>query len=169
MRKQHLMVLFAASLMAMAAPFAGAQDAPSGNAAPPVAQGQPAQDQPAQNQPAQEQGPQENGMRHHGLDPARRTAELTRHLNLTPEQQTKVRQTLESARSQMESVHENSSLSQPDRHAKMMEIRQNADAQIRGALNPGQQRKFDEMQARREQRMEERREGGAGQQGPPQQ
>ncbi|MGA2412819.1 MAG: hypothetical protein ABSF59_00135 [Candidatus Sulfotelmatobacter sp.] len=164
MRKQHLVVLFAASLMAMAAPFAGAQDAPSGNAAPPAAQGQPAQDQPAQ-----EQGPQENGMRHHGLDPARRTAELTRHLNLTPEQQTKVRQTLESARSQMESVHENSSLSQPDRHAKMTEIRQNADAQIRGVLSPAQQKKFDEMQARREQRMEERREGGAGQQGPPQQ
>jgi protein CpxP len=163
MRKQHMLVLFAASLMAMAMPFATAQDSPAGNAAPQASQGQPAQDQPAP----------ENAMRHHGPDPARRTAELTRHLNLTPDQQTKVRQTLESARSQMESVHQDSSLSQPDRHAKMMEIHQNTDAQIRSVLNPTQQKKFDEMQARREQRMEEHRQGppqgGAGQQGPSQQ
>jgi protein CpxP len=168
MHKQHLLVLFTATLMAMAAPFVTAQDTPAGNAAPQASQSQPAQEQPAQEQPGQE-----NGMRHHGFDPARRTAELTRHLNLTPDQQTKVRQTLESARSQMESVHQDSSLSQPDRHAKMMEIHRNTDAQIRGLLNATQQKKFDEMQARREHRMEERREGqppsGAAQQGPSQQ
>jgi len=157
MGKQHLLVLFAAGILAMAAPFAAAQDSPANN------QPQAAQDQPSQ----------ENGMRHQGPDPARRTAELTRHLNLTAEQQTKVRQALESERSQMQSVHQDSSLSQPDRHAKMTEIRQNTDAQIRGLLDSTQQKKWDEMQARREQRMEEHRQGpppsGAGQQGPPQQ
>ncbi len=168
MHKQHLLVLFTATLMAMAAPFVTAQDAPAGNAAPQASQNQPAQDQPAQEQPGQE-----NGMRRHGPDPARRTAELTRHLNLTADQQTKVRQALDAERSQMESVHQDSSLSQPDRHAKMMGIRQSTDAQIRGLLDSTQQKKFDEMQARREQRMEERHQGppqgGAGQQGPSQQ
>lgn len=162
MRKQHLLGLLATGIIAVAAPFAAAQDSPTNNQAP-----QASQDQPAQEQPAQE-----NGMRRRGPDPARRTAELTRHLNLTADQQTKVRQTLETERSQMESVHQDTSLSQPDRHAKMMEIRQNTEAQIRGLLDSTQQKKFDEMQARREQRMEERRQGppqgGAGQQGPSQ-
>ena len=163
MRKQYLLGLLATGIFAIAAPFAPAQDSPANNQAPQASQEQPAQEQPAQ----------ENGMRHRGPDPARRTAELTRHLNLTADQQTKVRQALESERSQMESVHQDSSLSQPDRHAKMMEIRQNTETQIRGLLDSTQQKKFDEMQARREQRMEERRQGppqgGAGQQGPSQQ
>jgi hypothetical protein len=62
----------------------------------------------------------------------------------------------------MESLHQDTSLSQQDRRTKMMEIRKSTDDQIRGLLDSNQQTKWDEMQARREQRMQNR-----GQQGPP--
>ena len=147
MLKQPLLILAAAGLIAMAAPFATAQNSPS---AP--------QSNDQQSPPAQD-----NGGRHHGPpDPAERTRELTKHLKLTSDQQTKVQSALESEHSQMESLHQDTSLSQQDRHAKMMEIRNSTDTQIRGLLDSTQQKKWDEMQARREQRMQNR-----GQQGPP--
>lgn len=148
MIKQSLLILAAAGLISIV-PFATAQDNPSNN-------------QPSAS-------PQEHG-RHHGQeDPTQRTAELTKKLNLTSDQQTKVQDALQSEHSQMESLHQDSSLSQQDRHAKMMEIRKSTDGQIRGLLDADQQKKWDEMQAKREQRMENRH-GDAGPQGaPPQQ
>jgi protein CpxP len=152
MLKRYLLVLIAAGLISMAAPFAAAQDSPSnGQQTPPS---------------------QDNGMHRHGPpDPAQRTAELTKKLKLTSDQQTKVQDALQSEHSQMESVHQDTSLSQQDRRAKMMEIRKGTDAQIRGLLDSTQQKKWDEMQARREQWMQNRRSGapdaGSDQPGPP--
>ncbi|MFZ0772064.1 MAG: hypothetical protein WCA49_03345 [Candidatus Sulfotelmatobacter sp.] len=152
MLKKYLLVLVAAGLISVAAPFAAAQDSPSND---------------RQSPPSQD-----NGGRHHGPpDPARRTAELTKQLNLTSDQQAKVKDALESERSQMESLHQDTSLSQQDRHAKMMEIHKSTDAQIRGLLDSTQQKKWDEMQARREQWMQNRHGGppdsGSNQQAPP--
>ncbi|HTA48495.1 MAG TPA: hypothetical protein VK930_03510 [Verrucomicrobiae bacterium] len=128
MLKQSLLILAAAGLISIAAPFAGAQDS---NQQPPPTQ--------------------ENGGRHHGPpDPAKRTAELTKRLNLTSDQEPKVLAALQSEHSQMESLHQDSSLSQEDRHAKMMDIRKSTDDQIRGLLDATQQKKWDEMQARHE-------------------
>ncbi len=150
MLKQSLLILAAAGLISIAAPFAGAQDSNSQQSPPPM---------------------QENGGRHHGPpDPAKRTAELTKQLNLTSDQQPKVQDALQSEHSQMESLHQDSSLSQQDRHAKMMEIHKSTDAQIRGLLDPTQQKKWDEMQAKHDQWMQGHH-GGApeGQGAPPQQ
>lgn len=149
MIKQPLLILAAAGLISIA-PFATAQDSPS-NSQPPASA-------------------QENG-RHHGHeDPAQRTAELTKKLKLTSDQQTKVQDALQSEHSQMESLHQDSSLSQQDRRAKMMEIRKSTDGQIRGLLDAGQQKKWDEMQAKREQWMQNRHGGpDAGSGAPPQQ
>jgi periplasmic protein CpxP/Spy len=142
MLKQSMLILAAAGLISIAAPFATAQS----------------NDQ--QSQPMQD-----NGGRHHGPpDPVEKTKELTKHLKLTSDQQTKVQSALESQRSQMESLHQDSSLSQQDRRTKMMDIRKSTDDQIRGVLDSNQQKKWDEMQTRREQRMQNR-----GPQGPPQQ
>jgi protein CpxP len=144
MIKQSLLILATAGLISIA-PFVRAQDNPSNN-------------QPSA--PAQEHG------RWHGHeDPAQRTAELTKKLKLTSDQQTKVQDALQSEHSQMESLHQDSSLSQQDRHTKMMEIHKSTDGQIRGLLDADQQKKWDEMQAKREQRMQNR-EGGSA---PPQQ
>jgi protein CpxP len=153
MLKQSLLVLAAAGLISIAVRFAAAQDSPSNTQQP-----TPAQD---------------NGGRHHGppFDPAHRAAELTKKLNLTSDQQPKVLEALQSEHSQMESLHQDSSLSEQDRHAKMMEIHKSSDAQIRGLLDSTQQKKWDEMQAKREQWMQGHHGGpDAGPQGaPPQQ
>jgi periplasmic protein CpxP/Spy len=149
MLKQSLLILAAAGLISIA-PLASAQDTNS-----------------QQSPPAQE-----NGGRHHGPpDPAKRTAELTKQLNLTSDQQPKVLAALQSEHSQMESLHQDSSLSQEDRRSKMMEIRKGTDDQIRGLLDPTQQKKWDEMQAKREQWMQNRHGGPPEGQGgaPPQQ
>jgi protein CpxP len=149
MLKQCLLVLVAAGAISIAAPFAAAQDSPSQNN--------------DQQPPSQEHG------RRHGMDPAQRTQELTKRLKLTTDQQAKVKDALESEHSQMESMHQDSSLSQDDRRAKMMEIRKSTDTQIRGLLDSNQQKKWDEMQAQRGQWGQHRGQGGPGadQQGPP--
>jgi hypothetical protein len=140
MIKQCLLVLVAAGAISLAAPFAAAQDNPSDN-------------QPAQSAP-------DSGGHHHGPpDPAQRTAELTKKLNLNSDQQAKVQEALQSERSQMDSLRQDASLSQQDRRAKMMDIHQATDSQIRGVLDSNQQKKWDQMQSRREQRMQNRHEG----------
>jgi protein CpxP len=150
MFKQSLLVLVAAGVISIAPQFAGAQDNPSNDQQTAPAQG--------------------SGMHHRGMqDPAQRTQELTRKLKLTSDQQTKVMDIFQAAHSQMESLHQDSSLSQEDRRAKMMDIRKGADSQIRAVLDSTQQKKWDEMQARREQHMENHRGGSpdAGSSAPP--
>ncbi|MFZ0760990.1 MAG: hypothetical protein WAM69_13665 [Candidatus Sulfotelmatobacter sp.] len=151
MLKQCLLVLVAAGLVAITAPFAAGQDSSPND--------------------QQSSPPQYNGHHHRAPDPARRTAELTKQLNLTSDQQTKVQAALESERSQMESLHQDTSLSRDDRRAKMTEIRKTTDDQIRGLLDSTQQKKWDEMQAKREQWMQNRHGGppnaGSGEQEPP--
>ena len=84
MLKKCLPILLAASLISIAAPFAAAQSAAQSN------------DSPPNNQPSA----QGNGGWHHGPpDPAQRTQELTKKLNLTSDQQTKVQELLQSEHS----------------------------------------------------------------------
>ena len=152
MLKQCFLVLLAAGVISVTAPLATAQS----NDSPP----------PNNQQPAQG-----NGGWHHGPpDPAQRTKELTEKLKLTSDQQTKVQDILQSEHSQMESLHQDNSLSQQDRRAKMMDIRKNSDTQIRALLDSNQQKKWDEMQAKREQWGQGHRHGppdAGDQQGPP--
>jgi len=103
MLKKYLLVLAAAGAISMVAPFAAAQDSQAND----------------QSAPQEANG----GHRHAPPDPAKRTAELTKQLNLTSDQQGKVLSALQSEHSQMESLHQDTSLSQQDRHAKMVDIR----------------------------------------------
>jgi periplasmic protein CpxP/Spy len=146
MLKQCLLIVVAASLISIAA----AQD----NSAPP------SNDQ----QTAPSQG---NGRWRHGApDPAKQTAQLTKKLNLTSDQQAKVLSIFQAEHSQMESLHNDSSLSPQDRHSKMASIRQSTNAGIRALLDSNQQKTWDTMQANREERMQNRGQGG-DQPGPP--
>lgn len=83
--------------------------------------------------------------------PVRRTQELTKQFKLTSVQQTKAQGIFESEHSQMESLRQDTSLSQQDLHVKTMEIHKSTDTEIRALLNPDQRKKWDEMQAKREQ------------------
>jgi hypothetical protein len=146
MFKHFLLVLAATGLITVGANFAAAQDNTSND---------------------QQAAPQHEGHMHHGMDPAKRTAELTKKLNLTSDQQSKVQNILQSEKSQMESLHQDSSTSQQDRRAKMMDIHKTSSDQIRALLDSTQQKKWDEMQAKREQWMEKR--GGESDKSQPQQ
>src|SRR5215470_12537707 len=78
----------------------------------------------------------EDGPEHGRFDPQKRTQMLTKKLNLSSDQQSKVQDILQSSQSDMEKVHSDSSLAQPDRRAKMMEIHKSTNDQIRAVLNP---------------------------------
>jgi len=91
----------------------------------------------------------EHGWGHGHFDPAKRTEMLTKQLKLTSDQQSKVLDTLKSEQSQMEKLRSDSSLSQDDRHSKMMDIRKASNDQIRALLDPDQQKKWDKMQSER--------------------
>jgi Spy/CpxP family protein refolding chaperone len=111
-------------------------------------------------------GPPEHG--HMRMDPEQRAKMLTKHLNLNSDQQTKVLDILKSSQSQMESLRSDTSSSQEDRRSKMMEIHKSTDEQIRGVLDSNQQKKWDEMQSKREQRMEHHKGQASPDSAPPQ-
>jgi protein CpxP len=103
---------------------------------------------------------QEYGNRgHHGMDPAKRTQELTKRLSLTSEQQTKVQGILQTQQASMQNLRQDSSLSQQDRRAKMMDIRNTSDTQIRALLNEDQQQRWDSMESSRGQMRWRRQQG----------
>lgn len=151
MLKHSLLALSLAGLI-YAAP-AVAQNAAQ-NAAPNAA---PPDQQSAPN--AQQQ--QWRGHGHGEMDPAKHAGMLARKLTLTADQQTKVQEIFKSEQSQMESMHSDSSMPRDQRHAKMMEIHKASDDQVRALLDPTQQKKWDEMQANREERQGHRHGGQA--------
>jgi periplasmic protein CpxP/Spy len=142
MFKKGLLVLMLAGLIYAITPVAVAQE--SGN----------------NDQQGTQAGPPPGGKGHARFDPNKRAEMMAKHLNLNSDQQAKVADILKSEQSQMESLHSDSSLSQQDRRAKMMDIHKASNDQIRGLLNPDQQKKFDEMQSHREQMMQGHHPGG---------
>jgi Spy/CpxP family protein refolding chaperone len=103
----------------------------------------------------------EHGPGHQHFDPAKRTEMLTKHLNLTSDQQAKVQDIFKSEQTQMEKLHSDSSVSKEDRHSKMMDIHKASDDQIRELLDANQQKKWDAMLAKREQSMQGHHHGQA--------
>src|SRR5580700_6795649 len=132
MLKQWLLLLLAAGLISLASSYATAQDSSSNDQQSPPSHG---------NGPGRHGGPP---------DPAQRTQELTKKLNLTSDQQSKVQDIFKSEQSQMQGLRQDSSTSQDDRRAKMMEIRNNTNTQVRALLDADQQKKWDEIQAKRQ-------------------
>jgi Spy/CpxP family protein refolding chaperone len=91
---------------------------------------------------------------HHGDMLAR----LTKQLDLTDDQQTKLKPILEAGHTQMQTIHQDSTLSQQDKMAKMKDARESLNSQINAVLTPDQQTKFAAMQ----EKMRNHRHGGGG-------
>ena len=127
-----------------------------------------AQDAPSSDQQAAPTGaPPENGQRGARFDPDRRAEMLTKRLNLSADQKTKVADIFKSEQEQMQKIHADASASQQDRHAKMMDSHRASNDQIRALLNPDQQKKWDEMQAKRDQWVKRRHEPPSAVAAPP--
>lgn len=89
----------------------------------------------------------------HRPDPQKQVERMTKKLKLNSDQQSKILDILRDQQKQFEGLRIDSSTSQEDRRSKMMGLRKSTDEQIRRVLNPEQQKKFDKMQEKREQRM----------------
>jgi periplasmic protein CpxP/Spy len=84
---------------------------------------------------------------------------MTKKLDLTADQQPKVKAILDDQHAKMEALHNDSSMSREDKFPKMREIHENSNTQIKAILTDDQQKKFDKMQEEQHDRM--------GHQGPP--
>ncbi len=78
---------------------------------------------------------------------------ITEALNLTDDQQTKVKSILEDTHKQADAVMDDKSLSQEDRHAKLASLHNAAHAKMREILTDEQKKKFDDMQKRMQDHM----------------
>jgi periplasmic protein CpxP/Spy len=117
----------------------------------------PPADQPAQS--GQGMGGRMGGRQMPSVDD--QIKHMTKKLNLTADQQTKLKPILEDQRTQMEKIHSDSSLSREDRMSKMQDLRQSSDTQIKSLLTDDQQKNFDKMRAEQGDRMKQWRKGGA--------
>ena len=127
-----------------------------------------AQDAPSSDQQAPPTGaPPEHSGRGGRFDPDRRAEMLTQRLNLSADQRTKVTDIFKSEQEQMQKIHADASASQQDRRSKMMDMHKTSNDQIRALLNPDQQKKWDEMQAKRDQWVKGRHEPPPGAAAPP--
>src|SRR5215469_5854572 len=100
----------------------------------------------AQDQAAPPQGG--GGRRGQMPTPEQRLQRMTQSLNLTEDQQAKIKPILDNESTQMQSLRSDSSLSQEDRMAKMKQIRENTTSQINPILTPDQQKQYAEMMSR---------------------
>jgi len=101
----------------------------------------------AQEPPAQPQG---GGGWQRGQmpTPEQRLQRMTQALNLTEDQQAKIKPILENESTQMQSLRSDTSLSQADQRTKMKQIRENTNSQINPILTPDQQKQYAEMMSR---------------------
>ena len=71
---------------------------------------------------------------------------MSDRLNLTPDQQTKIKPILEDQRTQAQALMKDESLSDDDRRNKMRTLRESTNSKIRDVLTDDQKKQFDEMQ-----------------------
>ena len=95
--------------------------------------------------------PSENGHHRPGkpMTTDERLQRLTQALDLTADQQEKIRPILENETQQMDTLRGNQSIPRDQRWDKVRTIMEETQSQIKPLLNPDQQKKYEEMMARR--------------------
>jgi Spy/CpxP family protein refolding chaperone len=89
---------------------------------------------------------------------AERLQRMGQHLQLTDEQKTKIKPFLEDEMAQAKTIHEDSSLSRPQKMEKLQQLRSSTQAKIKPILTPEQQKKLEEMQEKAKERRESRKQ-----------
>jgi periplasmic protein CpxP/Spy len=133
-----------------------------------------AQDAQSQQPDQSTQQPNQQGGKHHHRrggkhDSQKHLQKLTKELNLSADQQAKVKSILDDQQQQFSTIRQDSSLSKADKKAKMAQVHDSAASQVRAILNPDQQTKFDAMMAKHKDKMSKKGHKGSDQNAPPQQ
>lgn len=113
---------------------------------------------PAQDSP-DAQAPSHGGRG--GMSPDRQLDRLTKSLNLTSDQQSQIKPILQSSHDQMMQVRQDSSMSRPDKMAKMKSINDDSSSKVEAVLTDEQKPKYEQMLERRKAHMHGMRQGGA--------
>lgn len=98
--------------------------------------------------------PADSGQTHAHVDPAQQLARLTQRLQLSPEQAAQIGPILQDRLRQTSAVRGDSSLTRPDRRAKLRDIAQSHDSQIEAILSDSQRQQFTQMRQQMMQRRE---------------
>ncbi|MEJ8817597.1 Spy/CpxP family protein refolding chaperone [Lacibacter sp. H407] len=89
--------------------------------------------------------------------------DMYKDLNLTKDQQEKVKAIQEKQREEMEAIRNNSSLSREEQRSKMMDMRKKYSEQIEALLTAEQKEKLKAKQKEMQEQMQQRRrDGGQG-------
>lgn len=111
--------------------------------------------------------PQYGGRRMRGPMTAKeQLARMTKQLNLTKDQQAKIKPILEKEHKQMMALRQDNSMSRQDRFAKFRELRKQTFEKIHPILNADQQKQMQQQMQRMEQMRRGRRGGPGGPGGP---
>lgn len=108
------------------------------------------------------EGGQGDGGRRGPMSADERLKRMTKDFNLTADQQSKIKPILMDEQKKMEDLRDDSSSDRQAVRAKMMQIRQDTNDQIRALLDDKQKEKFDKQERERQERMQNRRGGGPG-------
>ena len=95
----------------------------------------------------QDSGPAAGQQRKMPMSTDDRLQHMTKMLNLTSDQQTKIRPILDSETQQMQALRTDTSMSRDDKMTKMRSIRENTMSQINPILTSDQQQKWSQMQS----------------------
>jgi periplasmic protein CpxP/Spy len=99
-----------------------------------------------QNPPAQGSGEHKHGQMGQQMGNVdEHVKELSTKLDLTADQQTKVKAILQENHEQMQAMMKDQSMSKEDKHAKMQSMHDSVHAKVREVLNDDQKKKFDAM------------------------
>jgi Spy/CpxP family protein refolding chaperone len=104
----------------------------------------PEQQQKFQQLRSEHEGMGKDHMGRGGMGPGGGMGPLA-HLNLTPEQKSKIQPIMQSSRQQIQAVRADSSLTPEQKQAKVREIHQNAMSQVNAVLTPEQQQQLQQM------------------------
>lgn len=126
----------------------------------------------AQNQEGGDRPRGQMGGRRGPMSPDDRIKQMTKDLNLTADQQGKLKPILETQQQKMQDLRNDTSGDRDSMRGKMRQIQEDTNKQIRDVLDDKQKETFDKQEQERQQRMQNRRggmggPGGGGPDGPP--
>ena len=100
--------------------------------------------------PSDTQGPPPGGHggHRHPPDPHREATMLSKRLNLTPDQTTRLEPILVDRQSRIDSVRSNTSLDEKSRHQQMRSIQEDTQTKLASVLTPDQLKELKEMRGK---------------------